>query len=127
MDVLLDLNINDIQVVGQSADKKIIFCYHFKKRRIICFDQHAADERIRYEKLLDRMDFVKNLDSVKLQACHGAIRFGDRLTLDQCQDLIERLLRCKVPFRCAHSRLGVCVLESIDRLLLIEKIKNRSR
>lgn len=123
MDVLINLIIEDLKVIGQSADKAIVFCYHVKKRRIICFDQHAADERIRYEQLLDGKDHIENLDLIKSQACHGAIRFGDKLTLEQCHDLIDRLLKCKIPFRCAHSRQGVCVLESLDRVLFAEKIR----
>lgn len=123
MEVLDDLRIDDLTIIGQSAEKEVIFCYHVKKRRIICFDQHACDERIRYERLLSRVDHNVNLDRIKSQACHGAIRFGKKLTIDQCHDLITRLLNCKVPFRCAHSRCGVSVLESIDKILFIERIR----
>ncbi|KAL1244323.1 DNA mismatch repair protein [Trichinella spiralis] len=37
-------------------------------------------------------------------ACRGAIRFGDRLTLNQCQNLIRQLVECEAPFHCAHGR-----------------------
>ena len=33
---------------------------------------------------------------VCMRACHGAIRFGDPLTLDQCVNLIASLSTCKV-------------------------------
>lgn len=124
MNILNDLKVEDIRIIGQSAEREVIFCYHTKRRRILCFDQHAADERIRYEQLLDNSLPPVDLDSIKSRACHGAIRFGDPLTLDQCHELIEKLLNCKIPFKCAHSRCGVSVLESLDELLFLNKIKN---
>lgn len=126
MDVLNDLKLDDLQVIGQSAEREIIFCFHTRKRRIICFDQHAVDERIRFEMLLDDPNWLhEDIDRIKSRACHGAIRFGDKLSLHHCRTLIKQLLSCKVPFRCAHSRCGVSVLESLDKILLIEKIRDQ--
>lgn len=34
----------------------------------------------------------------------GAIKFGDKLTLEQCRDLIKSLRYTKSPNRCAHGR-----------------------
>lgn len=127
MDLFKDLKLKDLQVIGQSAGREVIFCYHRKKRRILCFDQHAADERIRYEQILDSLEYVDNLDHVKSRACHGAVRFGDKLTIDQCYDLIGRLLRCKVPFQCAHARCGVCMLQNLDVVLFNEKKKMKMK
>lgn len=128
MDILDKMSFEVLNVIGQSAEKEFIFCYHITERRIICFDQHAADERIRYEILLDTLgQHPENLDEIKSQACHGAIRFGDSLTLIDCQELIKRLLQCKIPYKCAHSRCGVCVLKNIDRVLYAgRKFQKRS-
>lgn len=30
--------------------------------------------------------------------------FNDTLTLEQCSDLLDRLVRCAFPFQCAHGR-----------------------
>lgn len=123
--LLINLKIEDLRVIGQSADKKIILCYHSKKRRIICFDQHAVDERIRYEKILKILNYPKDSDQAKAQACHGAIRVGDKLTLGMCHRMIKQLLECNFPYRCAHARRNVCVLESLDRTIYLEKMKGR--
>lgn len=125
MDILRNLKLEDLQIIGQSAEREVIFCYHTKRRRVLCFDQHAADERIRYERLLDNSKPPIDIDTIKSQACHGAIRFGDPLNLDQCHELIEKLLKCKVPFRCAHSRRGVSILESLDKILFLERMRNK--
>lgn len=119
---LLDnLRIQDLSIIGQSADRAVIFCYHTKWRRIICFDQHAVDERIRYERILDSLGQVNDLDQIKSRACHGAIRVGDKLTLSKCHSMIKRLLLCKVPFRCAHSRNNVAVLENLDKIQILDR------
>jgi DNA mismatch repair ATPase MutL len=114
------LRIENLSIIGQSADKSVILCYHAKWRRIVCFDQHAVDERIRYEKILDRSSRIDNLDQIKSMACHGAIRVGDKLTLSKCHSMIKRLLNCKVPFRCAHSRNNVAILKNLDEILILD-------
>ncbi|CAI5733126.1 unnamed protein product [Hyaloperonospora brassicae] len=47
------------------------------------------------------------------RACRSAIMFGDRLSLTQCQDLIEELKMCHLPFQCAHGRPSVVPLADI--------------
>ncbi|KAF2882431.1 hypothetical protein ILUMI_23750 [Ignelater luminosus] len=41
---------------------------------------------------------------INLEACRGAIKFGDRLTSKKCEELIKELSKCKLPFQCAHGR-----------------------
>ncbi|XP_067680769.1 DNA mismatch repair protein Mlh3-like [Haliotis asinina] len=50
------------------------------------------------------------------QACHGAIKFGDSLTLSQCRELLESLAECDLPFQCAHGRPSVMPLLSLQQL-----------
>ena len=123
MDILRDLKFADIQVIGQSADLAVIFCYHLQKRRIICVDQHAAHERILYERLLHNLKIKLDSHKIKSKACHSAIRIGARLSLRQSQAIIKRLLMCKVPFRCAHFRCGVGVLENIDKIIHLDRMR----
>ncbi|KAG5190051.1 hypothetical protein JKP88DRAFT_205766 [Tribonema minus] len=41
---------------------------------------------------------------LKYKACHGAIRFGDLLSQEQCCELVHGLSQCRLPFQCAHGR-----------------------
>lgn len=48
------------------------------------------------------------------EACHGAIKFGDTLSLQECQGLISELVLCKYPFQCAHGRPSVATLCTLN-------------
>ncbi|KAF3194155.1 DNA mismatch repair protein [Orbilia oligospora] len=41
---------------------------------------------------------------VSSRACRSAIMFNDKLTLEECRDLINKLAACDFPFQCAHGR-----------------------
>ncbi|XP_071577185.1 DNA mismatch repair protein MutL [Temnothorax nylanderi] len=43
-------------------------------------------------------------NAIASEACHGAIKFGDKLTLEQCTNLVKLLKHTKFPNRCAHGR-----------------------
>jgi DNA mismatch repair protein MLH3 len=53
---------------------------------------------------------------LKYKACHGAIRFGDTLQLYECEQIVQQLSQCSLPFQCAHGRPNVVPLISIDML-----------
>ena len=46
----------------------------------------------------------KLVEYLHSKACHGAIRFGDELKLNQCRILLKQLSVCDLPFQCAHGR-----------------------
>ena len=50
------------------------------------------------------------------RACRGAIKFGDKLQHDVCDDLIKRLSECDLPFQCAHGRPSVAPLINLAEL-----------
>uniref|UniRef100_A0A4X2LFG5 MutL homolog 3 n=1 Tax=Vombatus ursinus TaxID=29139 RepID=A0A4X2LFG5_VOMUR len=50
------------------------------------------------------------------QACHGAIKFNDSLSLEESCRLIEALSRCQLPFQCAHGRPSMLPLADVDHL-----------
>lgn len=43
-------------------------------------------------------------------ACHGAIKFNDTLTKDECSSLVASLSACQLPFQCAHGRPSIAPL-----------------
>ncbi|XP_041253335.1 DNA mismatch repair protein Mlh3 [Onychostruthus taczanowskii] len=59
------------------------------------------------------LTFLKVLAS---QACHGAIKFNEHLTLEESCRLIQALSSCKLPFQCAHGRPSMLPLADIDHL-----------
>ncbi|XP_062037505.1 DNA mismatch repair protein Mlh3 isoform X3 [Lepus europaeus] len=50
------------------------------------------------------------------QACHGAIKFNDGLSLEESRRLIEALSCCQLPFQCAHGRPSMLPLADMDHL-----------
>ncbi|KAM9554431.1 DNA mismatch repair protein Mlh3 isoform 1-T1 [Guaruba guarouba] len=59
------------------------------------------------------LTFLKVLAS---QACHGAIKFSERLTLEESCRLIEALSSCQLPFQCAHGRPSMMPLADTEHL-----------
>ncbi|XP_069118087.1 uncharacterized protein [Argopecten irradians] len=50
------------------------------------------------------------------QACHGAIKFGDPLSVEECKELLDSLSHCDLPFQCAHGRPSLMPLLELDKL-----------
>ncbi|ROV97126.1 hypothetical protein VMCG_07524 [Cytospora schulzeri] len=44
------------------------------------------------------------VELINSRSCRSAVMFNDPLTLDQCTNLLDRLVRCVFPFQCAHGR-----------------------
>ncbi|XP_029982800.1 DNA mismatch repair protein Mlh3 isoform X2 [Sphaeramia orbicularis] len=58
-------------------------------------------------------------------ACHGAIKFNDSLSKNECHSLIASLSACKLPFQCAHGRPSIAPL--VDILHLSNEQKEQQR
>lgn len=41
------------------------------------------------------------------RACRSAIKFGDTLDRDECQELLDLLVQTDLPFQCAHGRPSI--------------------
>ncbi|XP_078038712.1 DNA mismatch repair protein MutL [Augochlora pura] len=74
----------------------------------------------RYKNNLIRPNASPYLRSSNVQSILGAIKFGDRLTLQQCNWLLTLLQETKIPTRCAHGR------PSIVPILELPKSETRS-
>ncbi|XP_066601150.1 LOW QUALITY PROTEIN: uncharacterized protein [Prorops nasuta] len=67
------------------------------------------------------IDYVKSLpftmqNAVASEACRGAIKFGDALSLDQCDNLIRLLSKTKNPTQCAHGRPSIVPMMDLSEL-----------
>ncbi|XP_024862302.1 DNA mismatch repair protein Mlh3 isoform X2 [Kryptolebias marmoratus] len=49
-------------------------------------------------------------------ACHGAIKFNDPLSRDECRSLVASLSACQLPFQCAHGRPSIAPLVDLLHL-----------
>ncbi|KAM3871356.1 DNA mismatch repair protein Mlh3 [Diretmus argenteus] len=49
-------------------------------------------------------------------ACHGAIKFNDSLSRDECCSLVASLSSCQLPFQCAHGRPSIVPLVDVLHL-----------
>ncbi|XP_016404743.1 DNA mismatch repair protein Mlh3-like [Sinocyclocheilus rhinocerous] len=50
------------------------------------------------------------------QACHGAIKFNDILSKEECCSLVSSLSSCQLPFQCAHGRPSIVPLADLHHL-----------
>lgn len=58
------------------------------------------------------------IDLINSKACRSAIMFGKKLTVNECEQMIKELSKCKSPFQCAHGRpsiVPICELSSFDK------------
>jgi len=56
------------------------------------------------------------------KACRGAVKFGDSISLEECESLMKDLQTCNAPFQCAHGRPSIAPLVDLDQLSLCYKI-----
>ncbi|XP_054720163.1 DNA mismatch repair protein Mlh3-like [Uloborus diversus] len=55
------------------------------------------------------------------QACRGAVKFGDPLSLSECQELLVLLADCKLPFQCAHGRPSIAPILDLNKIAALSK------
>ena len=120
-------DIESVQLLSQ-IDKKFLCCILKVERELILvlFDQHAVHERIRLEQLIGdhkrRLSIEEgsinkcDLSALQSTACHGAIKFGDKLDRSASLSLLQSLTRCSLPFQCAHGRPSIAPLLNISKL-----------
>lgn len=50
------------------------------------------------------------------RACRGAIMFGDKLSNQECVDLLKKVSKCKAPFQCAHGRPSIAPIVDLHKM-----------
>ncbi|CAD6233760.1 GSCOCG00012312001-RA-CDS [Cotesia congregata] len=71
------------------------------------------------EKLINKIG-INTLPStihnvIASEACHGAIKFGDPLNINQCNDLLNYWIQTDLPNRCAHGRPVIIPLLTFNK------------
>lgn len=64
------------------------------------------DENSKAEGWLSRIGSCPQgiLEMLNSRSCRSAIMFNDELSIEQCENLVQRLADCAFPFQCAHGR-----------------------
>ena len=52
-------------------------------------------------------------EKLKMIACREALKFGQRITMEEAVKLIESLRCCELPFECAHGRPTVSIIGKV--------------
>ncbi|GAB6022166.1 hypothetical protein CHUAL_006304 [Chamberlinius hualienensis] len=55
------------------------------------------------------------IELLRSQACHAAVKFGEYLPIETCDQLLKQLSKCDLPFHCAHGRPSVVPLIQIRK------------
>ncbi|CAI5757223.1 unnamed protein product [Candida verbasci] len=85
--------------------------------------QHCYDLNLNYKrKVLDLDDWFACIhhipkiiiEVINSKACRSAIMFGDELSNQECEELLNELRNCQLPFICAHGRPSIVPLAKIE-------------
>ncbi|KAL1501864.1 hypothetical protein ABEB36_007109 [Hypothenemus hampei] len=57
---------------------------------------------------------------INSKACRGAVKFGEDLSIEQCQNLLFEVSKCQLPFQCAHGRRTLTPVVSLDEIKFLE-------
>lgn len=67
-------------------------------------------------------------DILSSRACRGAIKFGDEISMEKCQSLLNELKKCNAPFQCAHGRPSLAPIVELENLQMYTgERKNRPK
>lgn len=82
-----------------------------------CYDLHDHVKRIspNFDNWFETSYHLPRIitELINSKACRSAIMFGDILTKDEMQDLVNKLSRCKLPFQCAHGRPSIVPISNL--------------
>ncbi|KAJ8309576.1 hypothetical protein KUTeg_014450 [Tegillarca granosa] len=112
------------KVLGQ-VDNKFIACLFPSKDQnnaAYCKDDNGIEKIVSSavvppEPTLLSQDEVRIMTSFKDEFERiGAIKFGHRLSLCKCEELVQSLNHCKLPFQCAHGRPSIVPILNLDKI-----------
>ncbi|XP_061699144.1 DNA mismatch repair protein Mlh3-like isoform X5 [Syngnathoides biaculeatus] len=114
---------NDEVLVG-----KVPVCFVEKENNELRRKRPSVVKRVVEDYLQEQMELLRSTGRMKgtlpltvlkvlaSLACHGAIKFNDRLNRDECRSLVASLSSCQLPFQCAHGRPSIAPLVDVVHL-----------
>ncbi|XP_078090693.1 DNA mismatch repair protein Mlh3 isoform X2 [Mustelus asterias] len=132
-----------VQVEFQDAEsagilvKKVPACFIEKEANEIRRGRQPVTQTILKEFLQEQIEVLQStggfqgmlsrtvLKVLSSQACHGAVKFGDGLSVEECRSLMESLASCDLPFQCAHGRPSILPLADLDHLEMEKEVHHR--
>ncbi|XP_077412647.1 DNA mismatch repair protein Mlh3 isoform X2 [Vanacampus margaritifer] len=107
---------------------KVPVCFVEKENNELRRKRPSVIKRVVEDYLQEQMELLRSTGRVKgtlpltvlkvlaSLACHGAIKFNDRLNRDECHSLVASLSSCQLPFQCAHGRPSIAPLVDVLHL-----------
>ncbi|XP_039207633.1 DNA mismatch repair protein Mlh3 isoform X1 [Crotalus tigris] len=114
--------------LSQILVGKVPLCFVEREANELRRGRHTVTKRIVQELIQEQIELLQTtggaqatlpltiLKVLASQACHGAIKFNDSLTLDESCHLMASLSCCQLPFQCAHGRPSMMPLADVDHL-----------
>ncbi|KAJ8925945.1 hypothetical protein NQ315_009797 [Exocentrus adspersus] len=113
--------------------EKIPLCMYNKFRNSDSFDLLYAEMQMLVNEIVNLIkdaggvafkNIPKTLQNIiNLEACRGAIKFGDKLGNEECKELLKKLSACNLPFQCAHGRPTLVPLLTLEQRKPIALLK----
>ncbi|KAF3429786.1 hypothetical protein E2986_01468 [Frieseomelitta varia] len=125
---VIENNILMIRAVPECLRKNK---YHYDELRLKLNVKNLLNELLQnFSHYNNNIDPINNLpltiqNAIATEACHGAIKFGDPLTLKECKWLLKLLNETKIPTQCAHGRPSIVPLMELTDLEKRHKKINR--
>ncbi|XP_063146186.1 DNA mismatch repair protein Mlh3 isoform X2 [Candoia aspera] len=114
---------------------KVPLCFVEREANELRRGRHTVTKRIVQELIQEQVELLQAtggtqatlpltiLKVLASQACHGAVKFNDSLTLEESCHLMASLSCCQLPFQCAHGRPSMLPLADVDHLQQESQLK----
>nr|XP_057946088.1 DNA mismatch repair protein Mlh3 [Doryrhamphus excisus] len=117
----------------QSEDSQVLIskvpvCFLEKENTELRRRRPSVIKRVVEDYLEEQMELLRSTGRVRgtlpltvlkvlaSLACHGAIKFNNRLNREECHSLVASLSSCQLPFQCAHGRPSIAPLVDVLHL-----------
>jgi DNA mismatch repair protein MutL len=93
----------EIEPFGGTTFQVTAICHLYDESRVPDAIYRVLDGLAQGD-LFDKKDFVADFLRFTVEACRGAVKAGDRLTLEERRGLLDGFRRLRPPYTCPHGR-----------------------